>query len=182
MAAHHGTAVDATETILRLELDMVEIFGLVFGGVSRLAQHWMDLREKEKERAHEAVMYEKQIELADKKYTHDAGLRRIDGENADSAAEWAAMTAAIESQAKEAQAAGGFVAKFSAAMRPFLTFWHVVVIYTAFKVAVFCVALSGGLHWDAALIQIYGDADKSLCFSMASFWFADRALRKVGRA
>ena len=38
-----------------------------------------------------------------------------------------------QAQAKEAQAAGGIAAKVSALIRPFLTFWHAVVIYTAVK-------------------------------------------------
>jgi hypothetical protein len=33
---------------------MFELFGLIFGGVSRLTQHFMDLKEKQNERDHEA--------------------------------------------------------------------------------------------------------------------------------
>jgi hypothetical protein len=156
---------------------MIELFGLVFGGVSRLAQHWLDLRDKQAERTHEAVMYAKQIELADKRHAHDADMRRMDAESADAQAEWAAMTAAIEAQAREAQAAGGWVAKFSAAMRPLLTFYHAILIYTAVKAALFWVAFSGGVPWADALLQLYGEFDRALVGSMVSFWFADRSLR-----
>lgn len=157
---------------------MIEIFGLVFGGVARLAQHYMDLKDKDKERSHEATMYDKQIELADKKAIHDAELRKIDGANAEAAAEWNALIAGVEAQAREAAAAGGWVAKFSAMQRPFLTFWHAVVIYTAVKVALFVVAYTGGMDWELAALQIYGDSDKALASSMISFWFLDRSLRK----
>lgn len=156
---------------------MLELLGLIFGGVSRLAQHWMDLREKEKERAHEAVMYDKQIELADKRFVHDAEMRRMDAESADVQAEWAAMTAAIEAQAREAAAAGGWVAKFSALMRPLLTFWHAIFIYTLVKIAAFVIAFSGGLTWAEAVTFIYAESDKILCAAMVSYWFADRSLR-----
>jgi len=151
---------------------MFELIGLIFGGASRLVQHWLDLRDKDKERAHEATMYDKQITLADRRFEHDAALRRMDADSAEQQAEWSAMVAALQAQATEAQAAGGFVAKVSALIRPFLTFWHAVVIYTAIKVAL------GGMTWAQALLHIYTDADRALCFSMVSFWFADRSLRK----
>lgn len=156
---------------------MIEALGLVFGGLSRLGQHWMDLKEKQAERNHEAVMYDKQIALADKKYAQDLELRQVEGNFAEAAAEWSAMEAAIKAQATEAQAAGGKVAAFSALMRPFLTFWHAVVIYSVVKVALFTLALTGGLDWASAVTEIYGESDKALCMSMIGFWFADRSLR-----
>ena len=157
---------------------MIEALGLVFGGLSRLGQHWMDLKEKQAERDHEHRMFDKQIELADKRHVHDAELRQMDGAFADGAAEWAAMEAAIKAQADEASKAGGWVAQFSAGMRPFLTFWHAVVIYTVVKVALFILALDGGLAWADAITHIYGESDKALCMSMVGFWFADRSLRR----
>lgn len=161
---------------------MFELIGLLFGGLSRLAQHWMELREKDKERSHEAVMYDKQIELADKRHVHDVELRQMDAASADSAAEWEAMRAAVEAQAREAAAAGGWVAQVSASIRPLLTVYHAIILYTANKVALFCIAYSGGLAWAAAFTSIYGSFDQALVGSMVGFWFQDRALRKAGRA
>ena len=157
---------------------MVELFGLIFGGASRLAQHWLDLRDKDKERAHEAVMYDKQIALADKRFEHDRDLRQVDAAAAESQAEWAALQAAVEAQAREAQAAGGWVAKFSASMRPLLTFYHAILFYTVAKVAMFWLAYSGGRPMAQAFVSIYTEFDKALCGSMVGFWFQDRALRQ----
>lgn len=157
---------------------MIEALGLVFGGLSRLGQYWMELKEKQAERDHEHRMFDKQIELADKRHVHDAEMRKMDGDFADGAAEWAAMEAAIKAQADEASKVGGWVAQFSAVMRPFLTFWHAVVIYTVVKVALFSLALTGGLDWATAVTEIYGESDKALSMSMIGFWFADRSLRK----
>lgn len=161
---------------------MFELIGLIFGGVSRLAQHWMELRDKDKERSHEAVMYDKQIALADKRFEHDAALRRMDGEQAEVAAEWEAMRAAIDAQAREAEAAGGWAAKLSASIRPLLTVYHAVVVYSLMKAAQFYLAGKGGLGWAEALTMIYGEFDRALLGSMVSFWFADRSLRKAGHA
>jgi hypothetical protein len=157
---------------------MFELIGLIFGGVSRLAQHWMEMRDKQKEREHEAVMYDKQIELADKKFVHDSELRRMDAQAADAAAEWEAMRAAVEAQAREAQAAGGWVAKLSASIRPLLTVYHAIIIYTVVKVSLFWLAYSNGISWASAIVEIYGPFDKALCGSMVGFWFQDRALRR----
>lgn len=157
---------------------MFELIGLIFGGASRLFQHWLDMQDKQRERDHEAVMYDKQIALADKRFEHDAALRRMDGEQAEAAAEWEALRAAVDAQAREAAAAGGWVAKFSASIRPFLTVWHLVILYTAVKGAMLLVAMQSGQGAFAALLQVYGPEDKALAFSMAGFWFQDRALRR----
>jgi len=157
---------------------MFELIGIIFGGASRLVQHWLELRDKDKERAHEAVMYDKQIQLADKRFEHDAALRRMDGEQAEAGAEWEAMRAAVEAQAREAAAAGGWVAKFSAAMRPMLTFYHAILLFTANKAALFYIAYAGSLQWATAFTTIYGDFDRALVGSIVGFWFQDRALRR----
>lgn len=160
---------------------MMELLGLIFGGASRLVQHWMDQREKQAERAHEAVMYDKQIALMDKRHAHDAELRRMDGENAQALADIEALARAAEAQAREATAAGGWVAKFSAVMRPLLTFYHAVVIYTAVKAAQFYLAGQTGYGWAEALTGIYGEFDRAMLGSMIGFWFQDRSLRRGGR-
>lgn len=159
---------------------MIEALGIVFGGVSRLAQYWMELRDKDRERDHEARMFEHQVILMDKRHEHDAELRRMDASSADAAAEWGAMTAAIEAQAREARAAGGWVASFSAVMRPLLTFWHAILIYSLVKLAGFWIAVDMGVDWRSVVEQLYTEFDRALLGSIVSFWFADRSLRRLG--
>lgn len=156
---------------------MIEIFGLVFGGISRLAQHWMDLKEKDRERSHEAVMFDKQIAMADKRFDHDAALRKLDAESADSAAEWQALQTAIDAQAREAAAAGGWVAALSASVRPVLSYWF-AVIYTIAKFAAFYMALHAGVEFGTAVKALYTEFDGAVFASVVSFYFADRALRR----
>ena len=97
---------------------MIELLGILFGGLGRLAQHWLDLRDKDKERQHELKMYDKQVELPDKKYAHDMDLRKADFEAADMSAEWAALQAAVQAQADEAKTAGGIVLPDTARNKP----------------------------------------------------------------
>ena len=160
---------------------MLELVGIIFGGLSRLGQHGMELWDKQKERDHEAVMFDKQMALADKKHEHDAALRTMDAAAADAAAEWEAMRAAVAAQAQEAAAAGGWVAKLSASIRPFLTIYHAVLFYTLAKVAMFWIAYSNGISWASAIVEIYGPFDRALVGSMVGFWFQDRSLRKAAR-
>lgn len=159
---------------------MIELIGLVFGGVSRLTQHWLELKDKDKERSHEAVMYDKQITLADKRFVHDADLRRMDAAAADSSAEWVAMTAALQSQSQEAQAVGGWVAALSASVRPVVTFW-LMALYTMAKVFTIAIATQAGVPFLTAALQAYTEADGALLASILSFWFVDRSLRKAGK-
>jgi hypothetical protein len=158
---------------------MLEVLGLVFGGLSRLGQHWMEMQDKQKEREHEAAMYVKQIELADKRAVHDQELRKMDVESAESQAEWAAMTAAIQAQADEASKAGGWVAKLSASVRPFTTYW-LLVIYSIAKLATLVLAVRAGEAFPSAVAALYTEADGALLSSILSFWFVDRSLRKRG--
>ena len=148
---------------------MIELFGLIFGGVSRLGQHWMELRDKDKERSHEAVMYDKQLALADRRLVHDANLRRMDVGAAESQAEWAALTSAVQAQAAEAQAAGGWVAKLSASVRPAVTYW-LMVIYTAAKTAMLYSAMAAGVSLAEAVQAMYTPADAALLSSILAFW------------
>lgn len=159
---------------------MFELLGLVFGGVSRLVQHWMELRDKDKERAHEAVMFDKQIELMNRKQENDVALRTMDAAAADATNEWNALTAAVEAQAREAAAAGGWVAKLSASVRPAVTYW-LLSLYSAARLAMIVSAWkhTGGIT-DLATIapQLYTTADGALLNSILGFWFVDRSLRK----
>ena len=156
---------------------MIELFGLVFGGVSRLFQHWLDLKDKQAERVHEATMYDKQIALSEKRLVHDADMRRLDAAAVENKADTDLLLAAIDAQKVESVSAGGLVAKFSAVMRPLLTFYHAIIVYSTVKVAMFAVAYSGGVPWSSALLQIYGEFDRALVGAMVSFYFADRSLK-----
>lgn len=156
---------------------MFELLGLVFGGVSRLAQHFMDLKDKQAERDHEARMFENQVKLQELQGAQKLQEKAVDLQQVLDTNAANALIAGVQAQAQEAAAAGGWVAKVSALMRPLLTFWHCILIYTIAKVAQFMLAYSGGLPWATAFATIYGEPDRALCFSMISFWFVDRSLK-----
>lgn len=156
---------------------MFELIGLIFGGVSRLGQHWLELQDKQRERNHEAVMFERQIELADKRQVHDAELRRMDAASAEVSAEWDALATAVRAQADEASKAGGWVASLSASVRPIVTYW-LLALYTLSKVFAIAISINGGEPFLLAVQAVYTDSDRMLLSSILSFWFMDRSLRK----
>lgn len=158
---------------------MFELIGLIFGGASRLGQHWMDLKDKQAERDHEARMFENQVKLQEMQGAQRMQEKSMDLRQVQDTNDANMLIEALRDQSNQAQAAGGWVAKFSAAMRPLLTFWHCILIYTAVKVAQLAIAFAGGVTWSAAFLSIYTEFDRMLCGSMVSFWFADRALRKA---
>lgn len=156
---------------------MFELLGLVFGGVSRLAQHWLDLSDKEKERGHERLMFEQQVLMQDKRFVHDSELRQMDMAGQEAANEWSAIAEAARAQAEEARAAGGWVLSLSASVRPVLSYWF-VFLYTVAKAATLYLSLQSGVPFATAIRSCYTEFDGTILASIVSFYFADRSLRK----
>lgn len=159
---------------------MLELLGIVFGGVSRLGQHYMEVQDKQKEREHEAIMFDKQVALQAQRAAAEKDLRQMDVDAQRDSADAALLASAIEAQANEAKAAGGWVASLSASVRPMVSYW-LLLIYTASKGATLYIALKSGVPLAEAVNNVYTEFDGALLGSIVSFWFADRSLRKAGK-
>lgn len=159
---------------------MFELLGIVFGGVSRLTQHYMEMQDKQKEREHEANMFEKQITLQTQRIDAERDLRQMDMDTQRDTNEANTLAEAIKAQAQEAQAAGGFVAELSASVRPVVSYW-LLLIYSVAKGATLYIALQSGTPLAEAVGKFYTEFDGALLGSIVSFWFADRSLRKAGK-
>lgn len=159
---------------------MFELLGIVFGGVSRLAQHWMELKDKEQERSHEAVMFDKQAALQAQKIDAEKDFRRMDADSAKDTGELNALVQAISSQGTEAATAGGWVLSLSASVRPVVSYW-LLSIYTASKAAALYLTLEGNVGFAEAVRASYTEFDGAMLGSIMSFWFADRSLRKAAK-
>jgi len=156
---------------------MLELLGIVFGGLSRLGQHYLDMQDKDKERVHELAMFDKQVALQAQKTDAERDLRRMDADSAKDTGELNALVQAISSQAAEATAAGGWVLSLSASVRPITSYW-LLAIYTASKAAILYLDLTANIGIAEALKAAYTEFDGALLGSIMSFWFADRSLRK----
>ena len=123
---------------------MFELLGIVFGGASRLTQHWMETRDKQNEREHEAVMFDKQVALQSQRFAAEKDLRQMDITAQRDVGELDLLATAIKAQAAEAEAAGGWVASLSASVRPMVSYW-LMFVYTAAKIATLYLAPSNSV-------------------------------------
>jgi len=154
---------------------MFELIGLIFGGASRLGQYWLDLRDKQKEREHEAVMFDLQVKLQDQRLSAEKDMRQMDAGAKRDEAELDALVTALQTQAQEAGKAGGWVLKLSASVRPVVSYW-LLFIYTASKVAALYLALNAGASLAEAVRASYTEFDGTLLASIISYYFVNRGL------
>lgn len=160
---------------------MFEFLGIIFGGVSRLTQHFMEMKDKQKEREHEAIMFDKQIIIQSQKIAAEKDLRQMDIDSTKDLKEIDLLMSGINAQVEESKNAGGFIAKLSASVRPVISYW-LLTIYTTSKVAgLYLLLTMNNISLAEAIRASYTEFDGAMLGSIVSFWFADRSLRKVNK-
>lgn len=169
---------------------MIELLSLIFGGVFRLLPSVMDWLHKGQDNAHELAMVDKQIELA--KVQSAQKINEIQAQGEDTRATIAAQAdGAVEASWSQAlidaiKGQGGmtgikWVDALNQSVRPVLTYWHCLLLYTASKVVTLTVALQAKTPLAQLAPILMTDFDHALVGSIMGFWFVDRALRKMGR-
>lgn len=153
------------------------LLGTLFGGAFRLAPEVLKWLDRKGERAHELAMFDKQLE-ADR-LRSQAQIDQINAQ-ADASIGAAEVQAIIEATKAQAVRTGvRWVDAISALMRPAITFWWVIILYTAALWARFDVLVAGGQSNVQAIIALWGPDEKAIVASIISFWFVDRSLRKM---
>lgn len=157
---------------------MLTLLGTLFGGLFRLAPEAIKFVDKKNERAHEISMFDLQLKADTLKGAQAQRLEEIKGENAATIGELQAMVEAVKAQGVATGVK--WVDAISATVRPFLTYWWAVILYTASMAAEFygLVVVSQQPMW-SSMAQIFGPDEKAIAASMISFWFVDRAIRKM---
>lgn len=159
---------------------MIEtLIGTLFGGAFRLAPEILRWMDKKNERAHELALLDKQIE-ADKLMAQQQ-LAQITAQ-ADATIGAAEIQAIIEAtRAQAAQTGIKWVDALNALVRPLLAFQWLIFLWPAVIVAGFALAIQHGADPLAALRSAFGQDEKAMAASVASFWLVDRSLRKMFR-
>lgn len=156
---------------------MVEaLFGTLLGGLFRLAPEILKWLDKKDERKHELSMLEYQLKADELR-----GKIAIDTINAQTEAliGVSEMNAIIEATKAQAVQTGiKFVDAINALMRPLITFWWVLVLYTASMGVQYYMLLKNEFSAGAAVLMVFGTDEKSIAASIISFWFVDRSLRR----
>lgn len=159
---------------------MIEtLIGTLFGGAFRMAPEILRWMDKKNERAHELALLDKQIE-ADKLMAQQQ-LAKITAQ-ADATIGAAEIQAIIEAtRAQAAQTGIKWVDALNALVRPLLAFQWLIFLWPAVIVAGFALAIQHGADPLAALRSAFGQDEKAMAASVASFWLVDRSLRKMFR-
>jgi hypothetical protein len=156
---------------------MVEaLFGTLLGGLFRLAPEILKWLDKKDERKHELSMMEYQLKADELR-----GKIAIDTINAQTEAliGVSEMNAIIEAtKAQAAQTGIKFVDAINALMRPLITFWWVLVLYTVSMGVQYYMLLKNEFSAGTAVLMVFGTDEKAIAASIISFWFVDRSLRR----
>ena len=156
---------------------MVEaLFGTLLGGLFRLAPEILKWLDKKDERKHELSMMEYQLKADELR-----GKIAIDTINAQTEAliGVSEMNAIIEATKAQAVQTGiKFVDAINALMRPLITFWWVLVLYTVSVGVQYYMLLKNEFSAGTAVLMVFGPDEKSIAASIISFWFVDRSLRR----
>lgn len=151
---------------------LMTLLGTLLGGGFRLVPELLKWFERKDERKHELAMFDKQLE-ADKL----RGQLALEQTNAAIGA--AEVQAIIEATKAQSTHTGiRWVDAVNSLMRPLITFWWVIVLYTLALVAQYVVLLDLGYGGMEAILKLWGPDEKAIVASIISFWFVDRSLRK----
>jgi hypothetical protein len=152
------------------------ILGSLVGGMFRVVPEAMKMFDRKNERAHEAVMVDKQFNLEKLKTDQTINLEATKNSGALGLAEVQAIVEATKAQATSTGIA--WVDAISSLMRPVITFWWVIVMYSVALAAQYFVLIDAGETYTSAILGLWGPNEKSIVSSIISFWFVDRSLRK----
>ena len=155
---------------------IMTLFATLGGGLFRLLPEVLKFLERKDDRKHELAMFDRQLDADKLKGQMALDQTRAQAEGALSLAE---VNAIIEATRAQAITTGiKWVDAISSLMRPVITFWWVIVMYTGALVAQYTVLVQQGATQVAAIITLWGPDEKAIVGSIVGFWFADRSLRK----
>ncbi len=156
---------------------MIEtLLGTALGGVFRMAPEVLKWLDRKDERKHELNMLDKQIEADRLKLDASQKLAETQADERITLADLQAMIEATKAQA--VQTGVKWVDALSSLMRPTITFWWVIVLYTGALVAQFLVLVQQGDSGVQAILRLWGPDERAIVASIVAFWFVDRSLRK----
>jgi hypothetical protein len=153
-----------------------ELLSLVFGGVLRMLPEVMKLFTAKADQSHELSMTKLQLEIDRARATQQIDLVHAQGAIAADTAEMTAMVEALRAQSTPSGVA--WIDGLSCSVRPVLTYWWCLVLYTAYKGITVAVAVQGGTTLAALASVLVTEFDRMVISSIFSFWFVDRALRR----
>lgn len=155
---------------------MIELLGMFFGGIFRLLPSLISIFEKKQENAHELALLEKNLAL--EKQRGENRQLEIEGMT-NQAVETNWSLGLVESLKNQLQLTGDrWLDRLNVSVRPILTYWWCVVMYTAAKLVIIVSAFLDHVALKEFYPLLMTDFDRGVVGSIIGFWFVDRALRK----
>lgn len=153
------------------------LISTIGGGILRLIPEYLNIQDKAKARDHEFRMFDLQLEADKLRSKLRQEEMRTEVEGKEILAEIGAITDAAKAQAT--QTGNSFIDGLNASVRPVLTYWWCVILYTVHKSVLTYLALKSDLPLDKVAGNVFTEFDASVVASMIGFWFVDRAIRKL---
>lgn len=159
---------------------MIELLSVVGGAVARLATEAIGIKKARDEADHELRMTKLQLDID--KARAEQQLDMVHAQAA-AASDIAELQALMEASRSEGSRSSGvkWVDAMNQSVRPVMTYWWCLVIYSAAKALLAYSAADSGATLASMADVLVTDFDRAVIGSMISFWFVDRSLRKLGR-
>lgn len=158
---------------------MIEtLIGSLLGGVFRMIPEFLKWLDRKDERKHELAMFDNQLKADTLKIEAGQKLAELEANKSIGLAEIQGLIAGVQAQAVKTGVR--WVDGLSSLMRPLITFWWVIVLYSTALTAQFIVLLQAGTPGVEAIIRLWGTDEKAIVASIIGFWFVDRSLRRSG--
>jgi hypothetical protein len=155
---------------------MLELLSLIFGGTLRLLPEVLKLLSAKGDQAHELEMTKLQLQIDQARAEQQIDLVHAQGAIAADTAEMSAMVEALRAQGSPSGVP--WIDGLSSSVRPVLTYWWCLVLYTAYKVTTVLAAVQGGATLVDLVQLLVTEFDRMVIGSIFSFWFVDRSLRR----
>ena len=156
---------------------MLTLLSMLGGGLLRLIPFLVDFFKQRQEADHEFRMTQLQLEIDKARATQQIDLAHAQAEIAAGAGEMQAWASAIAAQGAKTGVA--WADALSASVRPVLTYWWCLGLYTAAKVVAVVVAFQAHTPLTGFAAILVTEFDTAIIASIFSFWFVDRSIRKM---
>jgi hypothetical protein len=156
---------------------MLTLLSMLGGGLFRLIPFIVDLFKQKQDAEHEYRMTQLQLQIDQARASQQIDLAHAQAEIATGAGEMAAWAEAIKGEATKTGI--GWIDALSASVRPILTYYWIVGLYGGAKAIQVLVAFQAHTPLAGYLPILTTEFDQQVIGSILSFWFVDRALRKM---
>jgi len=152
------------------------IIGGVVGGIFRLAPEVLNWFDRKDARKHELEMQEKAYKFEELRGSQRMAEMEHETQQILDSGGLDALKEAIKAQA--VMTGIKWVDAVNSTVRPFLTYWWCVFLFTAAKTCQFIALLDNGFTKVQAVNILWTPNEMAIVAGIINFWFLDRVIRK----